>query len=102
MRRTSCADEMRFAAKRINFGLLYGMGAFSLGKELGVSDVGGEDLTSIPTSTSSPACGPASTASSAEARRTKEVTTLFGRVRPIPEIAASNARRARPTPSAWP
>ena len=28
---------MRFAAKRINFALLYGMAAFTLGKDLGVS-----------------------------------------------------------------
>ena len=32
------SNEMRFAAKRINFGLLYGMGAFSLAKDLGVSN----------------------------------------------------------------
>ena len=31
------SHEMRFAAKRINFALLYGMAAFTLGKELGVS-----------------------------------------------------------------
>ena len=30
------SHEMRFAAKRINFGLLYGMGAFSLARDLGV------------------------------------------------------------------
>jgi DNA polymerase-1 len=31
------SHEMRYAAKRINFALLYGMAAFTLGKELGVS-----------------------------------------------------------------
>ena len=31
------SQEMRYAAKRINFALLYGMAAFTLGKELGVS-----------------------------------------------------------------
>ena len=46
--------------------------------------------TSRPTSPSFPVCGAASTPSWRSARRNKEVATLFGRVRPIPEIAASN------------
>jgi DNA polymerase-1 len=84
------SHEMRFAAKRINFGLLYGMGAFSLARDLGV-----------PTSEAKafieayfgqfPRVRGCLDGILAEARQKKEVSTLFGRVRPIPEIAASNA-----------
>ncbi|MEX0880492.1 MAG: DNA polymerase I [Thermoanaerobaculia bacterium] len=84
------SGEMRFAAKRINFGLLYGMGAFSLAKDLGVST--SEAKTFIEAYFGQfPRVRGCLDGVLAEARRQREVTTIFGRVRPIPEIAASNA-----------
>ncbi len=81
--------EMRFASKRINFALLYGMAAFTLGKELGVST--SEAKTYVDSYFNQfPSVRACLDGILAEARRTKEVTTLFGRVRPIPDIAASN------------
>ena len=81
--------EMRNAAKRINFALLYGMAAFTLGKDLGVST--SEAKSYIDSYFNQfPKVRGCLDAILEEARRTREVTTLFGRVRPIPEIAASN------------
>ncbi len=81
--------EMRIAAKRINFGLLYGMGAFSLAKDLGVSTAQAKEFIEayfgqFP--------GVRATLSGVvdSARRNGYVTTLFGRERPIPEIHSSN------------
>jgi DNA polymerase-1 len=83
------SHEMRNAAKRINFALLYGMAAFTLGKDLGVST--SEAKSYIDSYFSQfPRVRGCLDAILEEARRTREVTTLFGRVRPIPEIAASN------------
>ena len=83
------SSEMRFAAKRINFALLYGMAAFTLGKDLGV-----------PTSEAKayvdsyfnqfPKVRGCLDGVLEEARRGKQVRTIFGRIRPIPDIAASN------------
>ncbi len=82
-------SEMRFASKRINFALLYGMAAFTLGKELGVST--SEAKTYVDSYFNQfPSVRACLDGILEEARRTKEVTTLFGRVRPIPDIAASN------------
>jgi DNA polymerase-1 len=84
------SNEMRFAAKRINFGLLYGMGAFSLAKDLGVSNA--EAKTFIESYFGQfPGVRGCLDKVVAQARESKEVATLFGRVRPIPEIASSNA-----------
>ena len=84
------SHEMRFAAKRINFGLLYGMGAFSLAKDLGVSNA--EAKTFIEAYFGQfPGVRGCLDKILVEARQTKEVSTLFGRVRPIPEIVSSNA-----------
>jgi DNA polymerase-1 len=81
--------EMRIAAKRINFGLLYGMGAFSLANDLGVSTSNAKEFIEayfgqFP--------GVRATLSGVveAARRDGLVTTLFGRERPIPEIHSSN------------
>ena len=83
------SSEMRNAAKRINFALLYGMAAFTLGKDLGVST--SEAKAYIESYFNQfPKVRGCLDAIVEEARRTREVTTLFGRVRPIPEIAASN------------
>jgi DNA polymerase I len=84
------SHEMRFAAKRINFGLLYGMGAFSLAKDLEVST--SEAKTFIEAYFGQfPGVRGCLDGILSEARATKEVATLFGRVRPIPEIGSSNA-----------
>jgi DNA polymerase-1 len=83
------SDEMRVAAKRINFGLLYGMGAFSLAKDLGVPT--SEAKTFIDAYFAQfPSVRGCLDGVLAQARATKEVTTVFGRVRPIPDISASN------------
>ena len=83
------SHEMRFAAKRINFALLYGMAPFTLGKELGVSTSEAKSYVDSYFA-QFPASARAWTESSSRRGGTREVTTLFGRVRPIPDIAASN------------
>jgi DNA polymerase-1 len=81
--------EMRTAAKRINFGLLYGMGAFSLSRDLGVPT--GEAKVFIDAYFAQfPGVRRTLETVIEGARREGKVTTLFGRERPIPEIRASN------------
>ncbi|MBC8646707.1 MAG: DNA polymerase I [Thermoanaerobaculia bacterium] len=83
--------EMRFAAKRINFALLYGMAAFTLGKDLGVST--SEARSYIESYFNQfPRVRGCLDGVLAEARAKREVTTIFGRVRPIPDIEASNSQ----------
>ncbi|MGH9364344.1 MAG: DNA polymerase, partial [Thermoanaerobaculia bacterium] len=83
------SDEMRTAAKRINFGLLYGMGAYSLARDLGVPT--SEAKTFIEAYFAQfPSVRGCLDSVLSQARASKEVTTVFGRVRPIPDIAASN------------
>jgi DNA polymerase-1 len=83
------SQEMRYAAKRINFALLYGMAAFTLGKELGVSTSEAKSYVDSYFA-QFPRVRACLDGILEQARGTREVTTLFGRVRPIPEIAASN------------
>lgn len=83
------SQEMRYAAKRINFALLYGMAAFTLGKELGVSTSEAKSYVDSYFA-QFPRVRATLDGILEEARRTREVTTMFGRVRPIPDIAASN------------
>jgi DNA polymerase-1 len=66
------------------------MAAFTLGKDLGVSTA--EAKSYIESYFAQfPAVRGTLDGILQEARRTKEVRTIFGRVRPIPEIHASNA-----------
>jgi DNA polymerase-1 len=83
------SPEMRNAAKRINFALLYGMAAFTLGKDLGVSTA--EAKAYIESYFARfPRVRACLDGILEQARRTREVSTIFGRIRPIPDIAASN------------
>ncbi|HEV8118238.1 MAG TPA: DNA polymerase I [Thermoanaerobaculia bacterium] len=83
------SHEMRNAAKRINFALLYGMAAFTLGKELGVSTAEAKSYVDSYFA-KFPKVRACLDGIVEGARRDRAVTTLFGRVRPIPDIAASN------------
>jgi DNA polymerase-1 len=81
---------MRNAAKRINFALLYGMAAFTLGKDLGIST--SEAKSYIESYFNQfPRVRECLDGILAQARGAREVRTIFGRVRPIPDLAASNA-----------
>ncbi|HEX7252750.1 MAG TPA: DNA polymerase, partial [Thermoanaerobaculia bacterium] len=83
------SHEMRNAAKRINFALLYGMAPFTLARELGVSTSEAKSYVDSYFSKFPKVRGTLD-AILARARSTREVETLFGRVRPIPDIVASN------------
>lgn len=81
--------EMRSAAKAINFGLVYGMGEFSLSQDLGISVKEAkayiaEYLGSYPN------VKQFMHDTVEQAKKQGYVTTLFGRKREIPELAASN------------
>ena len=84
------SQEMRRAAKVINFGIVYGMSGYGLSKELGVSlresqlyiDAYFERHSGIRTYIDQ---------TIAEAREKGFVRTLFGRIRTIPEIHNGDA-----------
>ncbi len=85
------ADE-RKVGKTINFGIIYGMSAFSLADDLGIPR--GEAQSYIDRFFAGfPKVNPFFAGVLDEARKTGRVTTLFGRVRPLPELASKN----RPT-----
>jgi len=81
--------EMRRQAKTINFGVIYGQGAFSLARELGVSTKIAKEFIDSYFARHSGArefldrC-------IREAERDGYVTTLLGRRLPIPDIKSSN------------
>jgi len=81
--------EMRSAAKAVNFGIIYGIGAFSLSKDIGTSVAQAkkyiadylERFPKVKEFMDSTVDG---------AERDGCVTTMFGRKRRIPELASSN------------
>jgi DNA polymerase-1 len=77
--------QQRRAAKTINFGVLYGMSAFRLSNELGISGTQAKDFIESYFSRY-PRIQEYLDRTLVEARATGKVTTLFGRVRYIPEI----------------
>jgi len=82
-------DEQRRQAKAINFGVIYGMSAFGLAKQLGISRR--EAQTFIDTYFERyPGIRTFMDACIAEAREKMYVTTLLGRRCAIPEINSKN------------
>jgi DNA polymerase-1 len=77
--------DQRRAAKTINFGVLYGMSAFRLSNELGIPTNQAKDFIDAYFARY-PKIQEYLDRTLEEARRSGKVTTLFGRVRYIPEI----------------
>ena len=82
-------SEMRKRAKAVTFGILYGIGAFSLADDLGISRVQAQEYIDLYLA-SYPAIDAYLKKTIADAYETGYVTTLFGRKRYIPELAGKN------------
>jgi len=83
-------DEMRSQAKAINFGIIYGMGAFRLANELGIS----RKMADIYIDNYFKRYAGVKTfidKTIMQTRETCEVSTLFGRKRRLDDIRSSNA-----------
>ncbi len=83
------SDEMRRQAKTINFGVLYGMGAFSLAKDLGISRSEAQSFIDHYFERY-PAVLNFLEEKKQEAREYQYVTTLLGRHCAVPEINSKN------------
>ena len=83
------AQELRRRAKIINFSIIYGSGAYSLAKELGVSFAEAKDFIARYFETYS-GVKRFMEKVVAGAETDPEVRTLAGRFRPIPEVQSSN------------
>ena len=81
--------ELRSRAKAVNFGIVYGIGAFSLSKDIGVSVAEAKRYIDAYLSKYSGVDGFMKKVI-ADAQKNLYVETLFGRRRYIPEINASN------------
>lgn len=80
---------MRSRAKAVNFGIVYGIGAFSLAKDIGVSRAEAQRYINGYLSTYSGVSDYMDRVIK-DAKRDGFVTTLFGRRRYLPELSASN------------
>ena len=96
--------ELRTSAKAINFGIMYGKGAYSLSKDIGVS-VKEADAFLKNYLAAFPKVSGYMDKTIADAKAVGYVSTLFGRRRALPELASSNfnvrssgERMARNTP----
>ncbi|MFI3170736.1 MAG: DNA polymerase I [Faecalibacterium sp.] len=96
--------RLRSSAKAINFGIMYGKGAFSLAKDIGVS-VKEADVFLKSYLATFPSVDGYMQQVIAEGKEKGYVSTLFGRRRSLPELASSNfqvrssgERMARNTP----
>jgi DNA polymerase I len=83
------SDEMRRQAKTINFGVLYGMGAFSLGKDLGISRADAQKFIDQYFERY-PAVLSYLEEKKNQAQELQYVTTILGRRCAIPEINSKN------------
>jgi len=80
---------MRSRAKAVNFGIVYGISAFSLAGDIGVSNVEAK-LYIENYLTKYKGVREYMTRVVEEAKKDGEVRTLFGRSRPLPELSASD------------
>jgi DNA polymerase-1 len=81
--------DMRRQAKTINFGIIYGQGAFSLAKQLGIARKTAEEFIAAYRERHSGAMEYLDSCIT-QAEETGFVTTLLGRRLPIPDIHSSN------------
>ncbi len=82
-------DLMRSRAKAVNFGIVYGISAFSLAKDIGVSRSEADSYIKGYLETY-PGVAKYMDEVIAKARKDGYVSTLFGRRRFLPELASSN------------
>ena len=82
-------EEMRRAAKAVNFGIIYGIGAFSLSKDIGVSVTEAKQYINNYLA-NYPKVSEFMDKTVDDGIRNGYVTTIFGRRRYIPELNASN------------
>ncbi len=80
---------LRSRAKAVNFGIVYGIGAFSLSKDIGVSRKEADGLIKSYLA-AYPGVDAYMKNVIEEAKSNGFITTLFGRRRPIPELSSSN------------
>ena len=104
LRPEDVTPRLRSSAKAINFGIMYGKGAYSLSKDIGVSVKEAEAFLQTYLATF-PNIDGYMEKTIADARQCGYVSTLFGRRRALPElnsnnhnIRASGERMARNTP----
>jgi DNA polymerase-1 len=81
--------EMRRQAKTINFGIIYGQGAFSLAKQLGIARKTADDFIAAYRERHSGAMSYLDSCIR-QAEESGFVTTILGRRLPIPDIHSSN------------
>ena len=81
--------EMRSSAKAVNFGIVYGIGAFSLSKDIGVSVKQADEYIKAYLSKYR-GVARYMDETPENAKKTGYVTTMFGRRRYIPELQMSN------------
>jgi len=84
--------EQRRSAKAINFGLIYGMSAFGLARQLGIDRQAAQEYVDLYFSRY-PGVKAYMEQTRARAREQGYVETLFGRRLYVPEINASNSQR---------
>ena len=82
-------DHMRSSAKAVNFGIIYGISAFSLGKDIGVATKDAQHYIDGYMATY-PAIAAFMKSVVEQARLDGYVQTMYGRRRYLPELSASN------------
>ena len=84
-------SEMRSKAKAVNFGILYGMGPHRLGQQTGMSFSEAQDFIDQYFE-AFPKVREWIDATLETARNEEQVSTLFGRIRPTPDVNSSDGR----------